>query len=225
MAEFRVIKFQICWVILFGFRKFCCYQLIALPSFWSIYLIRGTGKSLFTGIVDPGCRGSRLPILAKVLLCLFRVGVTWVSGQSDIWTSFDGELSPNPWFFCVVFCCCCLFGSPGRSWRSVRFGFNVLIGQGQSYYPKMLAHLKTVSNQMAHTDRRTISWRLDFETESSQSANSVKREQFRLSNNGLWKLILLGVMHPSCMFIWFYHVFTIQRVTPWPSAVRGILQA
>ena len=50
-------------------------------------------KTLFTFIVDRGWRKSRLPSLARVLLCLFRVGVPHKClQQSGIWTSFDGEL-------------------------------------------------------------------------------------------------------------------------------------
>ena len=45
----------------------------------SIYSILGTEKPLFTCIIDHGRTESRLPSLARVLLCLVRVGVSWMS--------------------------------------------------------------------------------------------------------------------------------------------------
>jgi hypothetical protein len=77
-----MIKYQSRWVIPLDFWKqdnwtFCISQIRAIPIFFkSIYLILGTEKALFSGIVDPGCRETRLPIMARVLLCLVRVGVT-----------------------------------------------------------------------------------------------------------------------------------------------------
>ena len=55
------------------------FKLRAISSFWSIYSILGTEKTQFTCIVDHDWRESRLQSLAIVMLCLVRVGVTWVS--------------------------------------------------------------------------------------------------------------------------------------------------
>ena len=52
------------------------YQFRAISCFYSI---QGTERTLFIFIVDRGQRQSRLPSLARVLLCLFRVGVPQVS--------------------------------------------------------------------------------------------------------------------------------------------------
>ena len=49
------------------------------PVFLLSNLILGKETILFSCIGDPGCKEIRLPILARVLLCLVRVGVTWVS--------------------------------------------------------------------------------------------------------------------------------------------------
>ena len=58
-------------IVLFPSQS-CTLFLIDLPN-------ARDRKSLILYIVDPSCRETWLPILARVLLCLVRVGVTWVS--------------------------------------------------------------------------------------------------------------------------------------------------
>ena len=76
----QMIKLQNQRVIPFGFRKGNTEHLVTSSNlcivFGSIYSILGTNKKkLSTFIVDCGWRESRLPSLARVLLCLLRVGV------------------------------------------------------------------------------------------------------------------------------------------------------
>ena len=79
-----MVKLQKYYVIPFGFTKgnteYLSYQLRVISSFL-INLLNtwARKKKHFTFIVDCGWRASRLPSLARVLLCLVRVGVPQVS--------------------------------------------------------------------------------------------------------------------------------------------------
>ena len=79
----------------FGLRKEKNLKMLVTSSelyllVWSIYSIQGTEEEKNNLLVS----WSRLPSLARVLLCLGKVGVPRVSwsGQSGIWTSFHREL-------------------------------------------------------------------------------------------------------------------------------------
>ena len=81
-----MIKLKNHCVISFGFRKgkteHFSFQFRAISSFFFFYQFtqyKGQNKTVFTFILDRGWRESRLPSLARVLLCLVRIGVPQVS--------------------------------------------------------------------------------------------------------------------------------------------------
>ena len=91
-----MIKLQNHCVIPFGFKKenrtIFVTSLELYLFFFFNYLLLGTEKTLSTFIVDLGWREIRLPSLARVLLCLVRLGVqrvSWVVSYLDMPCSME----------------------------------------------------------------------------------------------------------------------------------------